>query len=159
MRMQQEDADPLAKVDEEDDSAATKQTLEALTRLEDEGELERFLSFGKWGLTPEDIVRLQKDEEMKQRVSIYTLLPILIAAKKPLQYIYIIPNLTIEEKPESNLERLVIQLPKYVYVTLYLISLRCTCQYLKYFKVTIISYTILTAESFFSLTTTQQLTL
>ena len=70
MRMQQEDADPLAKVDEEDDSAATKQTLEALTRLEDEGELERFLSFGKWGLTPEDIVRLQKDEEMKQRVSI-----------------------------------------------------------------------------------------
>lgn len=82
MRMQQEDADPLAKVDEEDDSAATKQTLEALTRLEDEGELERFLSFGKWGLTPEDIVRLQKDEEMKQRVSIYTLLPILIAAAK-----------------------------------------------------------------------------
>jgi hypothetical protein len=66
--MQQEDADPLAKVDEEDDSAATKQTLEALTRLEDEGELERFLSFGKWGLTPEDIVRLQKDEEMKQRL-------------------------------------------------------------------------------------------
>lgn len=70
MRMQQEDADPLAKVDAEDDSAATKQTLEALTRLSDEKELERFLNFGKWGLTDEDIVRLQKDEEMKQRVSI-----------------------------------------------------------------------------------------
>ena len=71
MRMQQEDADPLAKVDAEDDSAATKATLEALTRLSDEKELERFLSFGKWGLSDEDIIRLQKDEEMKQRVSIF----------------------------------------------------------------------------------------
>ena len=67
--MQQEDADPLAKVDAEDDSAATKQTLEALTKLSDEKELERFLSYGKWGLSDEDIERLQKDEEMKQRVS------------------------------------------------------------------------------------------
>ena len=73
--MQQEDADPLAKVDPEDDSAATKQTLETLTRLSDEKELERYLSFGKWGLSDEDIVRLQKDEEMKQRVSI-PLLPL-----------------------------------------------------------------------------------
>lgn len=70
MRMQQEDADPLAKVDAEDDSAATKQTLEAIAKLSDEKELERYLSFGKWGLSDEDIVRLQKDEEMKQRVSI-----------------------------------------------------------------------------------------
>ena len=69
MRMQQEDADPLAKVDAEDDSSATKQTLEALSRLTDEKELERYLSFGKWGLSDDDIVRLQKDEEMKQRVS------------------------------------------------------------------------------------------
>ena len=69
MRMQQEDADPLAKVDPEDDSAATKQTLEGLSLLSDEKELERYLSFGKWGLSDADIVRLQKDEEMKQRVS------------------------------------------------------------------------------------------
>ena len=67
--MQQEDADPLAKVDPEDDSAATKHTLETLTRLSDEKELERYLSFGQWGLSDEDIVRLKKDEEMKQRVS------------------------------------------------------------------------------------------
>ena len=70
MRMQQEDADPLANVDPEDDSAATKQTLEGLTKLESEKELERFLSYGKWGLSDDDIVRLHKDEEMKQRVSI-----------------------------------------------------------------------------------------
>ncbi len=68
--MQQEDADPLAAIDAEDDSAATKETMEALTRLSDETQLERFLSYGKWGLTDEDIVRLKKDEEMKQRVSI-----------------------------------------------------------------------------------------
>ena len=71
--MQQEDADPLAKVDAEDDSSATKQTLEALSRLTDEKELERYLSFGKWGLSDDDIVRLQKDEEMKQRVSFCTI--------------------------------------------------------------------------------------
>ena len=70
MRMQQEDADPLAKIDAEDDSAATKLTMEGLTKLSDEKELERYLSYGKWGLSDEDIVRLQKDEEMKQRVSI-----------------------------------------------------------------------------------------
>ena len=70
--MQQEDADPLAKIDTEDDSAATKQTLEALSRLTDERELERYLSFGQWGLSDDDIVRLQKDEEMKQRVSFLT---------------------------------------------------------------------------------------
>ena len=68
--MQQEAADPLKKVDPGDDSAATKQTLEGITKLADEKELERYLSFGKWGLSDEDIVRLQKDEEMKQRVSI-----------------------------------------------------------------------------------------
>ncbi len=70
MRMQQEDADPLANIDAEDDSAATKETLEAITRLGDEVQLERFLSYGKWGLTDDDIVRLKKDDEMKQRVSI-----------------------------------------------------------------------------------------
>jgi len=70
MRMQQEDADPLAKVDAEDDSAATKKTMEALTKLSDEKELERYLSYGKWGLSDDDIVRLNKDEEMKQRVSL-----------------------------------------------------------------------------------------
>jgi hypothetical protein len=33
-------------------------------------ELERFLSYGKWDLTDEDIERINKDEENKQRVSI-----------------------------------------------------------------------------------------
>jgi hypothetical protein len=69
MRMQQQEADPLAKIDSEDDSAATKQTLEGLTKLNYEIQLERFLSYGKWGLTDDDIVRLKKDDEMKQRVS------------------------------------------------------------------------------------------
>ena len=67
--MQQEDADPLGEVDPEDDSAATKQTLESLTRLSDEKELDNFLSYGKWGLSDDDIIRLKKDEEMNQRVS------------------------------------------------------------------------------------------
>ena len=43
--------------------------MEALTKLSDEKELERYLSYGKWGLSDDDIVRLNKDEEMKQRVS------------------------------------------------------------------------------------------
>ena len=72
MRMQQEDADPLGEVDPEDDSAATKQTLESLTRLSDEKELDNFLSYGRWGLSDEDIERLKKDEEMNQRVSTVT---------------------------------------------------------------------------------------
>ena len=44
--------------------------MEALTKLSDEKELERYLSYGKWGLSDDDIVRLNKDEEMKQRVSL-----------------------------------------------------------------------------------------
>ena len=91
--MQQEDADPLAKVDAEDDSSATKQTLEALSRLTDEKELERYLSFGKWGLSDDDIVRLQKDEEMKQRVSFlyyFSKKRSLITAKIRLFYVHFI---------------------------------------------------------------------
>ena len=70
MAMQQEVADPLAEVDAEDDSAATKKNMEDLTLLNNEKELERYLTYGKWGLSDDDIVRLNKDEEMEQRVSI-----------------------------------------------------------------------------------------
>ena len=70
MRMQQENADPLAEVDIEDDSAATREALEKLTRLSDKKQMANFLSFGKWGLNEADIERLQKDDEMRQRVSI-----------------------------------------------------------------------------------------
>ena len=48
--------------------------MEALTKLSDEKELERYLSYGKWGLSDDDIVRLNKDEEMKQRVSFFYIL-------------------------------------------------------------------------------------
>ncbi|XP_071745547.1 voltage-dependent calcium channel subunit alpha-2/delta-3 isoform X8 [Lepeophtheirus salmonis] len=68
MRMQQENADPLADVDVSDDSAATKETMEKITRLSDDNELANFLSYGKWGLTERDIERLEKEEEMKQRL-------------------------------------------------------------------------------------------
>merc|ERR1712062_868773 len=68
MAMQQEVADPLAEVDAEDDSAATKKNMEDLTLLNNEKELERYLTYGKWGLSDDDIVRLNKDEEMEQRL-------------------------------------------------------------------------------------------
>ena len=71
MAMQQEVADPLAEVDAEDDSAATKKNMEDLTLLNNEDELERYLTYGKWGLSDDDIIRLNKDEEMEQRVSIF----------------------------------------------------------------------------------------
>ena len=71
MRMQQENADPLAQVDVEDDSQAHKETLEKFTRLSDITQMENFLSYGKWDLTDRDIERIKKDDEMKQRVSTY----------------------------------------------------------------------------------------
>lgn len=45
---------------------------EKLTKLSYRQELERFLSYGKWDLTDEDIERINKDEENRQRVSIFT---------------------------------------------------------------------------------------
>ncbi len=69
MRMQQEVADPLARIDVEDDSAATREALEKMTRLWDTTQMANYLSYGKWDLDPPAIERLQKDEEMKQRVS------------------------------------------------------------------------------------------
>lgn len=73
--MQQEDADPLTVADFEDDSAATRVKLEKLTRLSDPREMSNFLSYGKWGLTDADIERIQKDDEMKQRVSMHPTIP------------------------------------------------------------------------------------
>lgn len=70
MKMQRSMADPLALVSEEDDSAETKEKLESLTRLREEVQLENYLSYGKWDLKENDIERLQKDDEMRQRVSI-----------------------------------------------------------------------------------------
>ena len=52
-------------------SAATKKNMEDLTLLNNEDELERYLTYGKWGLSDDDIIRLNKDEEMEQRVSIF----------------------------------------------------------------------------------------
>jgi hypothetical protein len=45
---------------------------EKLTKLSYRQELERFLSYGKWDLTDDDIERINKDEENRQRVSIVT---------------------------------------------------------------------------------------
>ena len=72
--MQRLVADPLALVSEEDDSAETKEKLEMLTRLDEEDQLENYLSYGKWDLKDNDIERLQKDDEMRQRVSIESLI-------------------------------------------------------------------------------------
>ena len=48
------------------------QLQEKLTKLSYRQELERFLSYGKWDLTDDDIERINKDEENRQRVSIFT---------------------------------------------------------------------------------------
>ena len=69
--MQQEQADPLEHITEEDDSAETKMRLEKMTRLTDGKQMENYLSYGKWDLDEGDIERLQKDDEMRQRVSIF----------------------------------------------------------------------------------------
>ena len=74
MRMQ-ELADPLAEVDLEDDSTATKEKLEKLTRLADPNQLSNYLSFGKWDLGMSDIERLEKDDQMRQRVSTLLFFP------------------------------------------------------------------------------------
>ena len=68
--MQQTHADPIALTSEEDDSAETKAKLEMLRRLSEPEQMENYLSYGKWDLNDADILRLQKDDEMKQRVSI-----------------------------------------------------------------------------------------
>jgi pyruvate/2-oxoacid:ferredoxin oxidoreductase alpha subunit len=68
MRLQQESADPLVNIEHEDDSAATRDALEKMTRLTDITQMSNFLSYGKWDLSGADIERLNKDEEMKQRV-------------------------------------------------------------------------------------------
>ena len=70
MKMQQTHADPIALTSEEDDSAETKAKLEMLRRLSEPEQMENYLSYGKWDLNDADILRLQKDDEMKQRVSI-----------------------------------------------------------------------------------------
>ncbi len=70
MRMQQKIAEPLAKLDSEDESAAARENQEKLTKLSYRQELDRYLSYGKWDLTDSDIERIQKDEENRQRVSI-----------------------------------------------------------------------------------------
>ena len=78
--MQQEQADPLELITEEDDSQDTKEKLEMMTRLADEEQMGNYLSYGKWDLTPKDIARLEKDDEMKQRVSITFTVKLIINA-------------------------------------------------------------------------------
>ena len=70
MKMQQTVADALQHISEEDDSAETKEKAEMLTRLSEPEQMENYLSYGKWDLEGNDIERLQKDDEMRQRVSI-----------------------------------------------------------------------------------------
>ena len=48
--------------------AATKEAMKRLTRLSDPIQMANFLSYGQWDLKQKDIERLQKDQEMKQRV-------------------------------------------------------------------------------------------
>ena len=69
--MQQEQADPLQHITEEDDSAETNAKFEKITRLSNSKQMENYLSYGKWDLDEGDIERLQKDDEMRQRVSIF----------------------------------------------------------------------------------------
>ncbi len=69
MRMQHENVNVLENVDEEDDSAEVNHIMEKLTKLAYYRQMENYLSYGKWDLTDEDIERLKKDEEAKQRVS------------------------------------------------------------------------------------------
>ena len=73
--MQQTMADPLALVGDEDDSAETKEKMEMLRRITEPEQMENYLSYGKWDLKENDIERLQKDDEMKQRVSIKSFYP------------------------------------------------------------------------------------
>ena len=54
-----------------DESQAETELNEQFTRLSDVTQMENFLTYGKWDLTPEDIERIKKDEEMKQRVSTF----------------------------------------------------------------------------------------
>ena len=68
MRLQQDAADPLATIDLEEMNQATRKTYELLTRLSDSEQMSNYLSYGQWDLSESDIERLQKDEEMKQRV-------------------------------------------------------------------------------------------
>ncbi len=69
MRMQQENADVLTGVDSEDDSTEVSQIMEKLTKLAYYQQMDNYLSYGRWDLDQEDIERIRKDEEAKQRVS------------------------------------------------------------------------------------------
>ena len=52
-----------------DDSGAGAANMESLTKLAYIRQMENYLSYGKWDLSDQDIERLKKDEDMKQRVS------------------------------------------------------------------------------------------
>ncbi len=67
--MQQENADVLTGVDSEDDSTEVSQIMEKLTKLAYYQQMDNYLSYGRWDLDQEDIERIRKDEEAKQRVS------------------------------------------------------------------------------------------
>ena len=70
MKMQQTMADPLLLIADDEDSSDTKAKKQMLTRLTEPEQMENYLSYGKWDLDGNDIERLQKDDEMRQRVSI-----------------------------------------------------------------------------------------
>ena len=70
---QEMDADPLNEIDPDPENwtPETKDTMERMTRLTSPEQLSNYLSFGKWDLGMSDIERLQKDDQMRQRVSTF----------------------------------------------------------------------------------------
>ena len=69
MQLQQDDPSGN-KIDLQEDTPASKEMMEKLTRLSNLEQMQNFLTYGEWDLTDKKIERLKKDEEMKQRVSL-----------------------------------------------------------------------------------------
>ena len=53
------------------EGGANMQVMEDMTRLTDKQQMSNFLTWGKWDLTDASIEKLMKDEERKERVSIF----------------------------------------------------------------------------------------
>ena len=60
----------FAGAEDGSDGGAQHQQMEDMTRLTDKGQMENFLTWGKWDLNDASIEKLIKDDERKERVSI-----------------------------------------------------------------------------------------
>ena len=60
-----------AGAEEGSDGGAQHQQLEDMTRLTDKAQMANFLTYGKWDLNDASIEKLIKDDERKERVSIF----------------------------------------------------------------------------------------